>query len=157
MKPTVIIILITMSLISCAGIEKEQMSKEDVIAEFKEDFNNFYEIYANADPAFIDYYTDDVITMNTNGEITVGNETYREIWVENFKNYEIDLLEYTDPGIVYSEDQIVSYNDYDELFISKETGDTRRVQGTWIGVWQKQGDKWMVKMNTFHLKLEDSE
>ncbi|MFN2394229.1 MAG: hypothetical protein ABR597_00930 [Bacteroidales bacterium] len=93
-------------LIGCSN--PAEPSKEDIIAEFMLDFTEFYETYAQADIGFIDYYADDVITMDTQGEIITGNEMYREAWAENFKNYEINLLEYTEPGIVYSENQIVT-------------------------------------------------
>lgn len=152
MKSLILILSASILLSSCLKTEQSQSNEEEVIADFLIRFNQFYETYARADIDFIDYYTHDVVTIDTNGKITKGSEVYRDAWTENFRNYEIDLLEYTKPGIVFSQDQIVTYNDYDELFIHKETRDTTRVQGTWIGVWQKIDNQWMVKMNTFHIR-----
>lgn len=136
------------------GAEQPAPTDEALRAGFNETFTQFYETYARADIGFVDYYTDDVITIDDAGEVTMGSAMYREAWTENFQQYTIDLLEYTKPQIVFSRDQIVSYNDYDELFISNETGDTTRVRGTWIGVWERTGDVWRVRLNTFHIKSQ---
>jgi len=146
------IILSALFSISCQQQSSDPPPQEEVITEFKKQFNEFYETYASADISFVDTFTEDAISMDTNGELTTGRDSYREAMVQLFDTYEIDLLNYTDPGIVYSPEQIVSFNDYEELFIHKETGDTTRVHGTWLGIWQKVNDDWKVKMSTFHVK-----
>lgn len=152
MKHFILSLFVFFALNSCVEKKQPQVNKDEVIESFLKDFNLFYNTYAKADIGFIDYYTDDVKTIDTNGNLTEGSEAYREVWTKNFEKYDIDLLEYTQPGIVFSYDQIVSYNDYNELFINKETGDTIRVEGTWIGVWQKVDEQWKVKLNTFHIR-----
>ena len=150
--PFPLIVISVTILISCQQQSNEPPSQEEVITEFKKQFNQFYETYAAADISFVDAFTEDAISMDTNGELMTGRDAYRDAMVQMFSTYEIDLLNYTDPGIVYSADQIVSYNDYEELFIHKESGDTTHVHGTWLGIWQKENGEWKVKMNTFHTK-----
>ena len=146
-----LIILCTMILISCQQ-PNDSPSQEEVITEFKEQFNQFYETYAAADIAFVDAFTEDAISMDTNGALMTGRDAYREAMIGMFDTYDIDLLNYTEPGIVYSQGQIVSYNDYEELFIHKSSGDTTHVHGTWLGIWQKENEDWKVKLSTFHTK-----
>jgi ketosteroid isomerase-like protein len=134
--------------ISCSPKHDEEKIKEDFVVQF----NEFYKLYGSNSTEFVDYYAEDVITMDDKGKVTVGREEYRESWAGVLARYEIDLLEFTAPEILFSPGQIVSYNDYDEYFISKETGDSIRGRGTWIAVWQRKGNKWRVKMNTYHLK-----
>jgi len=140
-----------MILISCQQ-PNDSPSQEEVITEFKEQFNQFYETYAAADISFVDAFTEDAISMDTNGELMTGRDAYREAMIGMFDTYDIDLLNYTEPGIIYSPNQIVSYNDYEELFIHKESGDTTHVHGTWLGIWQKENEDWKVKLSTFHTK-----
>ena len=150
----IFILLVATILISCQQQSFDHPPLEEVITEFKEQFNQFYETYAAADIAFVDAFTEDAISMDTNGELMRGRDAYREAMIQMIDTYDIDLLNYTEPGIVYSPEQIVSYNDYEELFIHKETGDTTHVHGTWLGIWQKENDDWKVKMSTFHTKDE---
>jgi ketosteroid isomerase-like protein len=148
------VILSLLFLISCQKEPSSPASQEEAITQFKKQFNLFYDTYSAADISFVETFTEDVISMDTNGELMTGRDAYRESMVQMFDTYEIDLLNYTEPGIIYSPDQIVTYNDYEELFIHKETGDTTRVHGTWLGIWQKENNEWKVKMNTFHTKDE---
>lgn len=142
---------------ACNQTHDDTVSDEEVLSEFTDMFYEFYDTYGSGDIAFVDYYADDVITMDTEGEITSGNDSYREIWTENFKRVKIDKLEYTDPEIIYSRDMIVTYNNYDERFVFFETGDTTEVQGTWIAVWQKRDGDWKITMNTYHQKEREEE
>ncbi len=151
-KQYFIFIIFSFLLLSCQSDSVDSRSQEQVLEEFTTQFNQFYETYSNADPSFLDMYADDVISIDTNGDRMRGSEPYRDAIIQMFDTYEIDLLDYTQPELVYSDGQIVSFNDYEELFITKSTGDTTRVEGTWIGVWQHDGEKWVVKMNTFHIK-----
>lgn len=145
-------LLLLFTLHACQSDTGNGPSDAEIIEDFKTHFFTFYETYADMNPDFVDYYAKDVINMDNKGEVMIGSETYRDVWTETFQKYEIDLLDYTDPEIIYSREQIVTYNDYDELFISMETRDTVRVRGTWIAVWKPVDDKWLVTMNTFHIK-----
>jgi ketosteroid isomerase-like protein len=147
-------ILFVFIFISCQQQSNNPPLQEEAITGFKAQFNQFYETYAAGDISFVDVFTEDTIAMDTNGELMTGREGYREAMIQMFDTYDIDLLNYTEPGIVYSPEQIVSYNDYEELFIHKETGDTTHVNGTWLGIWQKENEGWKVKMSTFHTKEE---
>lgn len=142
-------------VISCRGEPKGESSAEETTREFIAQFNEFYETYSNADISFLEWYASDVVSIDTNGDQIIGREAYRDAIEQMFDQYEIDLLSYSEPDLFMSDSQIVSVNDYEELFISKSTGDTTRVAGTWIGVWQNDGERWVVSMNTFHLKDDD--
>lgn len=148
------IILCATIFVSCQQQANDPPSQQETITEFKKQFNQFYETYAASDISFVDSFTEDAISINTNGDLMTGRDTYQEAMNRMFDTYEIDLLNYTEPGIIFSPEQIVSYNDYEELFIHKESGDTTRVHGTWLGIWQKDNNDWKVKMSTYHIKDE---
>lgn len=140
--------------IACNNESRDIQTEEQIINEFTKEFYKFYDTYGEGDISFVDYYAENVVTMDNTGEIMTGSEKYREIWSENFKVIKIDKLDYTKPEIIYSRDMILTYNNYDERFIHLETGDTTEVRGTWIAVWKKREGNWKVVMNTFHLEGE---
>ena len=148
------LITICIYFAGCIGQAEEAKSDEELINEFTVHFNEFYETYGDGDIAFVDYYAEDVISMDNSGKVTVGSEEYRDIWSENFKRVRIDKLEYTEPEIIFSRDMIFTYNNYDERFIYIETGDTTEVKGTWIAVWKPVKSEWKVVMNTYHTRGE---
>lgn len=156
-KITIKILMVTGLFTLCFACSYESgdtQTEEQIIYEFTKEFYKFYDTYGEGDISFVDYYAEDVITMDNTGKIMTGSEKYREIWSDNFKKIKIDKLDYTKPEIIYSRDMIVTYNNYDERFIHLETGDTTEVKGTWIAVWKKKEGNWEVVMNTFHLEGE---
>lgn len=154
-KALLLITFICLSLATCSSEPINDSLSESEKETFTEMFYDFYDTYGAGDISFVDYFAEDVITMDNRGETTVGSENYRDVWTENFKIIAIERLDYTDPEIIFGRDLIVTYNDYDEQFLYLESGETRDVRGTWIAVWEKRGDDWKIAMNTFHLKDSD--
>ena len=139
------------TLLSCTQSSSEP-TEEMILEEFTEVFYEFYETYKASDIAFVDYYAEDVISMDNTGEVEVGSEDYRAIYAELFEERTISKLDYTAPEIIFSRDMMFTYNDYDEEFTDNETGEITGVKGTWIAVWKKIDGEWKVVMNTYHLK-----
>lgn len=126
-------------------------STEEIEKEFRVVFEDFYEKYESEDLGFVDYYSDDVIRLGPSGQYTKGVEDFRKTWVERIENDSFDLLGFGEPQLIVSREQVVSFNEFDEIFISPESGDTTRYTGTWVSVWQKQpDDQWKIKMTTWH-------
>lgn len=131
---------------------QEVQTDEEILEEFTEVFYEFYEIYKSSDIAFVDYYSEDVQSMDNTGEVVVGSADYKDIWAKNFSEMKITKLDYTAPEILFSRDMMVTYNDYDEEFTDHKSGEVTGVRGTWLAVWKKVDGDWKVVMNTFHLK-----
>lgn len=146
------ILIFLIFLGSCENSGSSSPTEQEILADFTEQFYEFYETYKNGDISFVDYYAEDVLSMNNKGEVEKGSASYRQIWAENLEKLKIDKLDYTAPEIIFSKDMILTYNDYDERFIDLENGDSTEVRGTWIAVWKKFDTEWKVVMNTFHLK-----
>lgn len=138
-------------LFACQHREKPQ-SLDEIESEITETFNNLYRDYKKFDvEAFTSYYQDDVIRMGKDGKYEVGKDVFRKGWYESAEKYDMVLLDYSQPEILASQDQVVTFNTYDELFIKKDTRDTTRIHGTWIGIWKKQADgSWKLRMTTWH-------
>ncbi|WP_340074063.1 hypothetical protein [Leptobacterium sp. I13] len=133
--------------------EEPKPSEEEMIALFKKQFREFYTAYSKSDDRYLDYYEEDIVRIDTEGNADVGKDVFIKKWGENQVKYTIKVLFFSEPNVIYSHDQIVSYSTFDELFILNETQDTTNVKGTWIGVWKKQPDNsWKVKMSTWHVK-----
>lgn len=144
--------MLLIGLSGCIQIKTERATDEQVLEEFTDVFYEFYETYKASDIAFVDYYAEDVISMDNSGEVVIGSQDYRADWTQRFSEMKISKLDYTAPEIIFSRDMMTTYNDYDEEFTDLETGEVSGVKGTWIAVWKKLDGKWKVVMNTYHLK-----
>ena len=144
-----LVLALALTLTSCRSEidSKEQNS----VTEVKKAWEALYEHYSNSDMRFIDYYQDDVLRMGTDGEYKVGKAVFKKGWENHYKENYVKLLDYSQPTILESEDQSVTFNTYEELFINKQTQDTTHVEGTWIAIWKKQDDgSWKIRMSTWH-------
>lgn len=141
-------------VIACNTPEPQQLSAE---ADILEAWNGLYETYTDGTlDEMLTYYQDDVIRMGQGGTTQIGKELFREGWERTYERYDVEILDYSQPEILMGQDQVVTYNTYDEIFISKETSDTTRANGTWIGIWKLQDDGfWKLRMTTWH--IDDSE
>ena len=149
-KRIIIKFLTLLIFISCS--EDKQQSSEEIKTEVINTLNKLYEGYSDSDlEEFTRYYQNDVIRMGTDGEYQKGKDVFIENWTKTYEKYEVVVLDYSQPEVLVGQDQVVTFNNYDEMFIEKKTRDTTRIQGTWIGVWKKQeDDSWKLRMTTWH-------
>lgn len=148
MKYLISILLLT-TIIGCS--EGADFDKDTTQKEIEAVFDEFYAKYEGEDITFTDYYSDDVIRLAPSGNYTEGVEEFREGWEQTISDDSFELLGFGEPRFIISKEQVVSFNEFDELFISPESGDTTRYTGTWIAVWQQQSDdQWKIKMTTWH-------
>ena len=119
-----------------------------------EAWTGLYNEYSDGDlDEMLTYYEDDVIRMGASGTVQQGKEKFRENWEQTYRENEVKILDYSQPIILMASDHVVTYNTYDEIFVSKQTSDTTRITGTWIAVWKKQEDgTWKARMTTWHLE-----
>ena len=144
--------LVFLVLLFISGCDEKKSSNEkDIKESVKTAWKELYENYESSNLKFIDYYQDDVIRMNTDGECQVGKDIFEESWKEYYEKNYIKVLDYGEPTILHSKEQTVTFNTYKEIFVDKETLDTTLVEGTWIAVWKKQADgNWKIRMTTWH-------
>ena len=155
MKLSAVLIIFTLCFSSSLKAQNStngDYSKEEVEKEVTETFNKLYEEYSKFDlEGFTQYYQDDVIRMGKDGTVQRGKDIFKRGWRETAEKYDMVLLDYSQPEVLVAEDQVVTYNTYHELFISKETRDTTVINGTWIGIWKRQEDNsWKLRMTTWH-------
>ena len=150
MRTRYLILLTSFLTLGCQ--QQKVQSEEEIKAEITALFNGLYEDYEAFDvDKFTGYYQDDVIRMGTDGTYEIGKDIFKQGWLESAENYDMVLLDYSQPTVLSSQDQVVTFNTYHELFIEKATQDTTEVHGTWIGVWKKQEDgSWKLRMTTWH-------
>jgi len=148
MKYTLVILV----LFLISGCNEKQLSnEEDIIKNVRTAWKGLYTSYENSDLSFINYYQDEVIRMNTDGEYKIGKDVFKKSWKEYYEKNYVKVLDYSDPTILPSNEQTVTFNTYKEIFVNKETLDTTLVEGTWIAVWKKQNDgNWKIRMSTWH-------
>lgn len=153
MRPKIFLFVFCLALLPLSCSQKKQADSKSVKKEITRVIEDFYTKYKNEDIAFVDYYSEDVIRLGTNGESTVGNKSFRDSWEQRIKNDSFDLISYGKPEVIVGTEQVVSYNTFDEIFINPETRDTSRAIGTWIAVWQKRANgDWKIQMTTWHTK-----
>lgn len=143
------VMTIALIWVGCENQAKPEQSNSK--EEVKKAWQKLYDYYGKADMRFIDFYEDDVLRMGTNGDYKVGKKVFEQAWKEYYNENVVKLLDYSEPTILESDDQSVTFNTYKEIFIDKESRDTTYVEGTWIAVWKKQEDKsWKIRMTTWH-------
>lgn len=145
-------ILVILGLTLLMGCKTEnEFNEKDVTEEIQSVFEDFYSKYDSGDIAFTEYYSEDVIRLAPSGNFTEGVEEFRKNWKQRLEDDAFELYGFGEPRFVVSREQVVSFNEYDEVFIDPESGDSTRYTGTWVAVWQKQsGDQWKIKMTTWH-------
>ena len=150
MKKITLFLILAVLIIGCN--ESEVQSDKEIESEITKLYNNLYEDYRAFDvDKFTNYYQDDVIRMGTDGTYETGKDIFKKGWIESAEKFDMVLLDYSKPTVLVGQDQVVTFNTYDELFINKETRDTTEVHGTWIGIWKKQEDgSWKLRMTTWH-------
>lgn len=148
MKNTLLMALLFIT-ISCN--QNNAVNEEKIKTEVGKAWKGLYNDYENANISFTDYYQEDVIRMGTDGGYEVGKEIFKKGWVDHYKDNEVQLLAYSQPTILPSRDQAVTFNTYDEIFINKQTQDTTFVKGTWVAIWKRQQNgSWKICMSTWH-------
>lgn len=148
MKNTLFLLIL---LLFFACETKQEATEEQTVESVTKAWKELYQHYENSDLHFIDFYQDDVIRMGTDGMYKVGKEVFRKGWEEYYQKNHVEVLDYSQPTVLPSKEQTVTFNTYKEIFISKETLDTTFVEGTWIAVWKKQDDgSWKIRMSTWH-------
>jgi len=76
-----------------------QQNDEKILEAFLEQFDEFYGLYGEGTTEFVDFYAGDVITIDTKGKITIGQDEYRKSWAGVLERYDIELLEFTAPEL----------------------------------------------------------
>ncbi|WP_224483396.1 YybH family protein [Robertkochia aurantiaca] len=148
MKKTLLlfVLLIPLSLLAQNSMGK----KREAVYQA---WSGLYQAYASENlEKMLTYYQDDVIRMGTNGTIQKGKELFRKNWKKTYAENKVIMNQYSEPTILPASDHITTYNTYDETFINKESGESERIQGTWIAIWKQQDDgSWKARMTTWHL------
>ena len=145
------VLLILLAFIALSCNQEEPLTEEEIKDEVKTAWKGLYSDYENGDLNFINYYVDDVIRMDTDGSYKVGKDVFKKSWEEYYEENEVEILDYSEPTILPSQDQAVTFNTYEEIFVNKESNDTTLVEGTWIAIWKRQADEsWKVRMSTWH-------
>ena len=147
--------LIFVLLISCEENRENKGSAEDAKAEVLQEYNDMYEVYSQGDQEFFQFYEEDFVRLDSKGNITKGVSNPRQEWKEFMNTHSLKLLSYGQPEMIVSPDQVVTINDFEELFIQKEEQDTAYNRGVYVAVWSRQpDDTWKISMDTWHAGLE---
>lgn len=154
-KNLCLLLLVLVLLISCEEKMKNKEAAEDPQTEVLQEFNDMYEVYAQGDQEFFQFYEEDFVRLDSKGKITTGVSNPRQEWKEFMNTHSLKLLSYAQPEMIVSPDQVVTINDFEELFIQKEAQDTAYNRGVYVAVWSRQpDDTWKISMDTWHAGLE---
>ena len=157
MKTLYLIILMAL-LTNCQGIDKDATNRIETIPEIEatvlKEIDGLYEVYVKSDLKWVDYYQDEYTVISTDGSTELKKaKDLRDEWQSIYSRYDVILRDHGQPTLIASNNQVVHYNTFDEIFIKKETGDTIVSLGTWIAVWKKQEDNtWKINLETYHVK-----
>lgn len=114
-----------------------------------------YEVYSKGDQEFFKFYEDNFVRLDSKGNLTKGVSNPKQEWSEFMTTHALELLNYSQPEMIVGTDQVVTINDYEELFIQKEAQDTAYNRGVYVAVWSRQEDNsWKISMDTWHAGLE---
>ena len=114
--------------------------------EIRQQYDAYNAAFDNNDVnAIVAFYTDDAVSLPPDGSIITGLATIRDSMVVFREQNDYVLDEYSPPQIQVSGDLAVTYSTFDEHWTSKATGETTRVVGRWLVVWERQSDgSWKI-------------
>jgi ketosteroid isomerase-like protein len=148
--------LLFLMFVSCTDSPREENTEATAKQEVLEEFNAMYKTYAKGTDEFYNFFEEDFVRVDMQGKTHRGVKDQKsELNDYLSKNNKFELLSYGEPTLVSSNDQVVTINPYEELFINESGSDTTFNKGVYIAVWKKQADDtWKISMDTWHSGLE---
>lgn len=154
MKNLIWLCLLIIPVLSFSKMEEEE-NKVNPEKEVLEVFHKMYDTYAKGNSDFFDYYEKDFVRVDGKGNIRKGVEKHIKEWNDFMEKYNLQVTKVDSPEMVIASDQVITINEYEELFIKKEEPDTIFNKGVYIAAWRKQpDDSWKISMDTWHAGLE---
>jgi len=151
MKYFYLLILIVL-LANCQSTNQD--STKQIESTVLKEIDGLYQDYTKSDLKWVEYYQDEYTVISTDGSVKFKKaKDLRDEWENIYNKYEVILRNHGQPTVLASQDQVIHYNTYDEIFIKRETRDTTVSLGTWIVVWKKQeNNTWKINLETYHVK-----
>ncbi len=122
---------------------------EDII-EVKID--SFYTVYERFDYDWIDFFEDEFTNVFPDTPIRkISKDSTKAIWERIYNRYDVQLLERGKPSFITSQDMVISYNYFNEIFIHKATKDTIKNAGTYVVAWRRKANNdWKIVFESVH-------
>lgn len=126
--------------------EKTKMSTSDLEALIETKIDSFYTVYTRYNCDWIDYFEDEFTNVFPDTPIRKTTiDSTKALWRGIYNRYDVQLIDRGKPSFITSQDMVISYNDFHEIFIHKQTQDTTTIIGTYIVAWRKQADNsWKI-------------
>ena len=152
LKLSFLITLILTALItsSCQEKQEQQMPESTPIFELEsvieQELDSFYIAYRRSDGSWIDFFEDEFTNVFPDTPIRkISKDSTRSIWKNIYDNYDVQLISRGKPSFITSEDMVISHNQFEEVFIDKESNDTIWNAGSYTVAWRRQADNsWKI-------------
>lgn len=143
LRPTTTTCFLLLGLLVTACARTQPAVNPDEIRQQYDAYNAAFE--TNDVSAILSFYTDDAVRLPSEGSIITGLAAIRDSMTAFREQNDYVLDEYGPPQIQVSGDLAVTYSTFDEHWTSRATGETTRVVGRWLVVWERQSDgRWKI-------------
>lgn len=139
-------ILLISFTIGCQN--KNSTSNHETI--IKTYIDSFYTTYKRYNYDWIDFFEDEFTNVFPDTPIRkISKDSTKAIWKNIYKRYHVKIVDYDKPSFITSQDMVISHNNFNEIFINKQTQDTIKNIGTYIIAWRRQQDNtWKIVFET---------
>lgn len=150
---TFLILILLICIISgCQSKKKDTLEKsvnlsitklETII---KKRIDSFYTVYKQYDNDWIDFFEDEFTNVFPDTPIRkISKDSTKAIWKGIYNRNNVQLISYGKPTFITSQNMVISYNSFKEIFINKQSKDTIQIAGTYLLAWRRQpNSSWKI-------------
>ena len=122
------------------------VSGSELIATMEANVDSFYAAYERFDNSWLDFFEEEFTNAFPDTPIrSTSKNSTKALWEGIYSRYDVQLIARGKPSFIASNDMVISHNAFHEIFISKASGDTTNVAGTYVLAWRRQPDKtWKI-------------
>jgi hypothetical protein len=127
-------------------IESTPVLYAELEAEINMQVDSFYSVYTRYNTDWIEFFEDDFVNIFPDTPIRLtSKDSTKVLWERIYKMYDVQLLDRGSPAFILSQDMVISYNSFNEIFVNNATNDTIKNPGTYIIAWKRQSDdSWKI-------------
>lgn len=108
--------------------------------------DSFYTVYQRFDYDWLDFFENEFTNVFPDTPIRkISKDSTKAIWKGIYDRYDVQLLSHGQPSFITSIDMVISHNNFNEIFINRQSQDTIKNAGTYVVAWRRQPDEsWKI-------------
>lgn len=138
------------------GCQNKKNSTSNIETTIETYIDSFYNTYKRYNYDWIDFFEDEFTNVFPDTPIRkISKDSTKAIWKNIYKRYRVKIVDYGKPSFITSKNMVISHNNFNEIFINKQTQDTIKNIGTYIIAWRRQqNNTWKIIFETVQNNID---